>query len=88
MGVNVAGAGLGMFAGGPFIQYLIDQYSLRGAMLVLGAFGGQAIVFGALMRPTEIEMSYKTTNEKSDSKKKSHFQCSVFRNKAFLCILV
>lgn len=89
MGVNVAGAGIGMFAGGPFIQYLIDQYSLRGAMLILGAFGGQAIVFGALMRPTEIEMSYKTTNEKSDSKKKkSHFQCSVFRNKAFLCILV
>lgn len=89
VGVNVAGAGIGMFAGGPFIQYLIDQYSLRGAMLILGAFGGQAIVFGALMRPTEIEMSYKTTNEKSDSKKKrSHFQCSVFRNKSFLCILV
>lgn len=33
-------------------------------------------------------MLYKIMNEKFDFKKKSYFQCSVFRNKVFLCIFV
>ncbi|XP_061194872.1 monocarboxylate transporter 12-like [Saccostrea echinata] len=88
VGLNVAGAGLGMFASGPFIQYLIDQYGLRGALLILGAFGGQNIVFGALMRPTKIEMSYKHSNEtSSENRKMCNFRCDILRNKSFLCIL-
>lgn len=89
VGVNVAGAGLGMFAAGPFIQFLIDQYGLRGAFLILGAFGGQNIVFGALMRPTKVEMAYKISGKNSSEKGgMCNFRCDILREKSFLCILI
>ena len=88
VGINVAGAGIGMFASGPFVQFLIDEYGIRGALLILGAFGGQTIMFGALMKPNQVEMSYKSSNNEGlAEKKKGHFNCSIFRNKAFCCVL-
>ncbi|XP_061171700.1 uncharacterized protein LOC133181178 [Saccostrea echinata] len=90
VGLNVAGAGLGMLAGGPLIQFLIDQYGLRGALLILGAFGSHNVVFGALMRPTEIEMSYKNKGKTLPEKRSSmcNFRCDILKKKSFLCILI
>ncbi|XP_062592358.1 monocarboxylate transporter 12-like [Saccostrea cucullata] len=89
VGLNVAGAGIGMFVGGPLIQFLIDQYGLRGALLMLGAFGSHNVVFGALMRPTEIEMSHKHLGKALSEKKNiSNFRCDILREKSFLCILI
>ncbi|XP_046326580.2 monocarboxylate transporter 14-like [Haliotis rufescens] len=52
-GITMAGAGLGMFVGPPVIRYLIDMYSLQGALLVVAGIALHFSIFGCLMRPLE-----------------------------------
>ncbi|XP_061827659.1 monocarboxylate transporter 12-B-like [Nerophis lumbriciformis] len=52
-GIALSGSGIGTFILAPVIQLLIDQYSWRGAMLVLGGFVSNLCVCGALMRPVQ-----------------------------------
>ncbi|KAK3096259.1 hypothetical protein FSP39_025048 [Pinctada imbricata] len=96
VGINIAGAGLGMFASGPAAQALIDAYNVHGAFLMLGAISSHAIVFGALLRPSHIELGQKVKlhfrkrTEKDDSSQ----SCSdsgvvqLFKNPTFLCFVV
>ncbi|XP_061647111.1 monocarboxylate transporter 12-B-like [Phyllopteryx taeniolatus] len=57
-GIAQSGSGIGTFILAPVVQLLIDHYSWRGAMLVLGGFVSNLCVCGALMRPV-VEPSEK-----------------------------
>ncbi|MCJ8736465.1 hypothetical protein PDJAM_G00012840 [Pangasius djambal] len=50
-GITMSGRGVGIFILPPLIQYLIDLYSWRGALLTLGGLVSNLCVCGALMRP-------------------------------------
>ncbi|XP_013860636.1 monocarboxylate transporter 12-B isoform X4 [Austrofundulus limnaeus] len=49
----LCGSGIGTFLLAPAVQLLIEHYSWRGAMLILGGFVSNLCVCGALMRPLE-----------------------------------
>ncbi|CAJ1066733.1 monocarboxylate transporter 12-B-like [Xyrichtys novacula] len=50
-GIALSGNGIGTFVLAPAVQLLIERYSWRGALLVLGGFVSNICVCGALMRP-------------------------------------
>lgn len=50
-GVAMSGRGIGIFLLPPLVQYLIDLYSWRGALLTLGGLASHLCVCGSLMRP-------------------------------------
>uniref|UniRef100_UPI0037E8A11B monocarboxylate transporter 12-B-like n=1 Tax=Semicossyphus pulcher TaxID=241346 RepID=UPI0037E8A11B len=50
-GIALSGNGIGTFVLAPAVQLLIEYYSWRGALLVLGGFVSNLCVCGALMRP-------------------------------------
>ncbi|XP_026206495.1 monocarboxylate transporter 12-B [Anabas testudineus] len=67
-GIAMSGSGIGTFVLAPAVQELIEQYSWRGALLVLSAVVGNLCVCGALLRPItpqekEVESS-STLDEK------------------------
>uniref|UniRef100_A0A3B5M2Z4 Solute carrier family 16 member 12a n=1 Tax=Xiphophorus couchianus TaxID=32473 RepID=A0A3B5M2Z4_9TELE len=50
-GIALSGSGIGTFLLAPAVQLLIEHYSWRGALLILGGFVSNLCVCGALMRP-------------------------------------
>ncbi|KAJ7324167.1 hypothetical protein JRQ81_017187 [Phrynocephalus forsythii] len=50
-GIAMSGSGIGTFILAPVVQLLIEQFSWRGALLILGGFVLNLCVCGALMRP-------------------------------------
>ncbi|XP_041939574.1 monocarboxylate transporter 12-B isoform X1 [Alosa sapidissima] len=50
-GIAMSGSGIGTFILAPVVQLLIDYYSWRGALLILGGFVSNLCVCGALLRP-------------------------------------
>ncbi|XP_044069586.1 monocarboxylate transporter 12-B-like isoform X2 [Siniperca chuatsi] len=52
MGI-LTGSGIGTFILAPAVQLLIERYSWRGALLILGGFVSNLCVCGSLMRPLE-----------------------------------
>lgn len=50
-GIGLSGSGIGTFILAPAVQLLIELYSWRGALLVLGGFVANLCVCGALLRP-------------------------------------
>ncbi|KAM8738836.1 monocarboxylate transporter 12-B-like isoform 1-T3 [Acanthopagrus schlegelii] len=52
-GIALSGSGIGTFILAPAVQLLIENYSWRGALLILGGFVSNLCVCGALMRPLE-----------------------------------
>ena len=68
-GIAVAGSGIGTFLFAPLTGYLIETYSWRGAVLIIGGLMFNIMVCGALFRPL--------TNPKSV--KKSRFEQSLER---------
>ncbi|XP_061601470.1 monocarboxylate transporter 12-B-like [Cololabis saira] len=52
-GIALSGSGIGTFILAPAVQLLIEHYSWRGALLILGGFVSNLCVCGALMRPLE-----------------------------------
>ncbi|XP_071336163.1 monocarboxylate transporter 12-B-like isoform X2 [Trachinotus anak] len=49
----LTGSGIGTFILAPAVQLLIEHYSWRGALLILGGFVSNLCVCGALMKPLE-----------------------------------
>jgi hypothetical protein len=93
VGVSVAASGAGMFICGPMHQYLIDNYSILGAFLLLGGISSHLFVFGALMKPSGLEVWHKQflkkKNENTGSnvlKRFLHFE--IFKNVSFWFILI
>ncbi|KAK6487554.1 monocarboxylate transporter 12-B-like isoform X1 [Huso huso] len=54
-GVAMSGSGIGTFILAPVVQHLIELYSWRGALLLLGGFVANLCVCGALMRPIALK---------------------------------
>ncbi|XP_030058917.1 monocarboxylate transporter 12 isoform X1 [Microcaecilia unicolor] len=50
-GIAMSGSGIGTFILAPVVQLLMEEYSWRGALLILGGFVLNLCVCGALMRP-------------------------------------
>ncbi|KAI4875273.1 hypothetical protein NFI96_002865 [Prochilodus magdalenae] len=50
-GIAMSGSGIGTFILAPLVQLLIELYSWRGALLILGGLVSHLCVCGALMRP-------------------------------------
>ncbi|XP_056325400.1 monocarboxylate transporter 12-B [Danio aesculapii] len=50
-GIAMSGSGIGTFILAPVVQLLIEHYSWRGALLILGGFVLNLCVCGALLRP-------------------------------------
>ncbi|XP_034465627.1 monocarboxylate transporter 12-B-like isoform X1 [Hippoglossus hippoglossus] len=68
-GIAQSGSGIGTFILAPVVQLLIEQYSWRGALLILGGFVSNLCVVGALMKPLEPRgegKSEKLTNSEHD----------------------
>ncbi|XP_031601441.1 monocarboxylate transporter 12-B-like isoform X2 [Oreochromis aureus] len=63
-GIALSGSGIGTFLLAPAVQLLIEHYSWRGALLILGAFVSNLCVCGALMRPLEPRGSQRTWESK------------------------
>ncbi|XP_071668030.1 monocarboxylate transporter 12 isoform X1 [Patagioenas fasciata] len=62
-GIAMSGSGIGTFILAPVVQLLIEQFSWRGALLILGGFVLNLCVCGALMRPIALKEDHKTTPE-------------------------
>lgn len=55
----MCGAGVGTFIFAPFTQFLIEEYSWRGAMLVEAGILLNGAVCGAMLRPVTVPVSYR-----------------------------
>uniref|UniRef100_A0A3Q0RUU7 Solute carrier family 16 member 12 n=1 Tax=Amphilophus citrinellus TaxID=61819 RepID=A0A3Q0RUU7_AMPCI len=86
-GIALSGSGIGTFLLAPAVQLLIEYYSWRGALLILGAFVSNLCVCGALMRPLEPRGEDSELNEARQSDNKplvnasSRGQCSCFKSR-------
>uniref|UniRef100_A0A8C0LKT8 Monocarboxylate transporter 12 n=1 Tax=Canis lupus dingo TaxID=286419 RepID=A0A8C0LKT8_CANLU len=85
-GIAMSGSGIGTFILAPVVQLLIEQFSWRGALLILGGFVLNLCVCGALMRPitlkedqTTPEQNHVCRTEKQDFKRVS--LCSTWTKK-------
>ncbi|KAK2824537.1 hypothetical protein Q5P01_021712 [Channa striata] len=66
-GIALSGSSIGTFFLAPAVQLLIEQYSWRGALLILGGFVSNLCVCGALMRPLEARRGeMPTTNQDTE----------------------
>ncbi|XP_012910212.1 monocarboxylate transporter 12 [Mustela putorius furo] len=59
-GIAMSGSGIGTFILAPVVQLLIEQFSWRGALLILGGFVLNLCVCGALMRPITLKEEQMT----------------------------
>lgn len=66
-GLAVSGAGVGNFAIPPLYRYLIDNFGLKGSLMIYGGITLHVCVCGALMRPTENPTPQETTQDQYDA---------------------
>ncbi|ELK00928.1 Monocarboxylate transporter 12 [Pteropus alecto] len=62
-GIAMSGSGIGTFILAPVVQLLIEQFSWRGALLILGGFVLNLCVCGALMRPITLKEDHTTAEQ-------------------------
>lgn len=62
-GISLSGSGIGIFILAPVVQLLIEQFSWRGALLILGGFVLNLCVCGALMRPITLKEDQTTPEQ-------------------------
>ncbi|XP_030043304.1 monocarboxylate transporter 13-like [Microcaecilia unicolor] len=93
LGLALTGNGISSFLFSPFFQVLIDNYSWRGALLILSAIVLNLCVCGALLRPTTLQGKVIKESAKSEDasrgqlclrKISSIFDLSLFRNRGFV----
>eukprot|EP00058_Branchiostoma_floridae_P007650 XP_002593138.1 hypothetical protein BRAFLDRAFT_72777 [Branchiostoma floridae] len=53
-GIGISGNGVGMFALSPLYQVLIDEFSYRGALLIIAGITLHGCICGALLRPIHL----------------------------------
>ncbi|XP_067143093.1 monocarboxylate transporter 12-like [Centruroides vittatus] len=54
-GIAVCGSGIGTFALAPFVEFLVDRYGWKGAMLIVTGIVLNCCIFGGLFRPLEMK---------------------------------
>lgn len=65
-GIAMSGSGIGTFILAPVVQLLIEQFSWRGALLILGGFVLNLCVCGALMRPITLKEDHPSPEKNRD----------------------
>ncbi|XP_077310317.1 monocarboxylate transporter 12 [Lithobates pipiens] len=65
-GIAMSGSGIGTFILAPVVQMLIEQFSWRGALLILGGFVANLCVCGALMRPIHLREDFAHSSLKQE----------------------
>ncbi|XP_064175786.1 monocarboxylate transporter 12-B isoform X1 [Anguilla rostrata] len=68
-GIAMSGSGIGTFVLAPVVQLLIDHYSWRGALLILGGLVSNLCVCGALLRPVAARDEGKGAPAAADGEK-------------------
>lgn len=68
----------------PLFKWLIETYTWRGALLIIGGLQLNLCVCGALMRPLQTTAE----NDANASKKKTVFQCSLLRKPELLLYIL
>ena len=58
-GLAVCGSGLGTFVFAPFTKYLVEEYTWKGAVLILAGLILNCIICGALFRPLVLKQTKK-----------------------------
>ncbi|XP_072246748.1 monocarboxylate transporter 12-B-like [Leuresthes tenuis] len=79
-GIALSGSGIGTFLLAPAVQMLIEHYSWRGALLILGGFVSNLCVCGALMRPLEPKGDERTWEKNMRGMEKA-FMMTVLESK-------
>ncbi|XP_015678514.1 monocarboxylate transporter 12 [Protobothrops mucrosquamatus] len=82
-GIAMSGCGIGTFILAPVVQLLIEHFSWRGALLILGGFVLNLCVCGALMRPIEGKEDHKNMLEFSEQEFELEAQTSGFKQWSF-----
>ncbi|XP_021007351.1 monocarboxylate transporter 12 [Mus caroli] len=79
-GIAMSGSGIGTFILAPVVQLLIEQFSWRGALLILGGFVLNLCVCGALMRPITLkeDRSVPEKNHNRESQREDCKQASLY----------
>lgn len=73
-GIAMSGSGIGTFILAPVVQLLIEQFSWRGALLILGGFVLNLCVCGALMRPITLKED-RSVPEKNHNRESQREDC-------------
>ncbi|XP_026142022.1 monocarboxylate transporter 12-B [Carassius auratus] len=68
-GIAMSGSGIGTFILAPAVQLLIEFFSWRGALLILGGLVSHLCVCGALMRPLESQSGRRKEMDLEGGKK-------------------
>lgn len=66
LGLGFSSIGLSSFAFNPLFQYLVEMYSWRGALLILGGLSFNIVPCGALIRPQQRSKAPATVGQKSE----------------------
>lgn len=76
----------------PFFQWLIESYSWRGALLIIGGLQLNLIVCGTLMKPLQPAQTCRKpvldSKEETRTSKKATFQCSLIQRPELLLYIV
>ncbi|XP_067908663.1 monocarboxylate transporter 12-like isoform X4 [Heterodontus francisci] len=75
-GLAMSGSGIGTFVLAPVVQLLIEQYSWRGALLILGGLVANICVCGALLRPLSLVEDLPSSTISNVASSKSSEECS------------
>ncbi|XP_060578884.1 monocarboxylate transporter 12-like [Ruditapes philippinarum] len=69
-GLSLSGASLGQFAIPPLLQYLLDTFSLKGTLIIIGALYMNVMICGALFRPTSFYTKHHTSAQRKVEQQK------------------
>ncbi|XP_041066122.1 monocarboxylate transporter 12-B [Carcharodon carcharias] len=75
-GLAMSGSGIGTFVLAPVVQLLIEQYSWRGALLILGGLVANICVCGALLRPLPLIEDLSSSTISNNASRKNSEECS------------
>lgn len=64
-GIAVCGSGIGTFALAPLVEYFVEHYGWKGAMLLVAGIVLNCCIFGALFRPLSEERGQKSKSEQN-----------------------
>ncbi|KAL3863042.1 hypothetical protein ACJMK2_004824 [Sinanodonta woodiana] len=91
MSIAVAGVGIGVFVFSPVLQIVRDYYGNRGFFIILAGLALHQFVFGALCKPSSLEME-RHINKRAATSDKVSFSwssmrrnCDVYMHKPILC---
>ena len=71
-GVSSAGTAVSLFVLPPLVQFLINQYGLNGALLITAGLAAHGATFGALYRPSPLELEIRNKTKRRQSTDNLH----------------